>query len=220
MIAPNLISDTIQPLHCYDSGEEALLKMREFNLNQLPVVNGRIYVGIVTLEEVVHSKQLQRTLADIVKKFRQPQVHNTAHIFDVMKAAVEYNVRIVPVVNEEQEYMGLVTAESCLRSFAVLNSVTEPGGTIELEIEKKDYRMSDLARIVEENEAEILCLYSHRNPQTHLMEITMKVNTTDVSSIVSSFERYNYEVKSIYNEVEYSEDLKDRYDALMRYLNV
>lgn len=220
MIAPNLISDAIQPLHTDDSGEDALLKMREYNLNQLPVVTGRAYNGIVTLEEIVHSEQLQRPLSEIVKKFRQPQVLTTAHIFEVMKAAVEYNVRIVPVVSEEQMYIGLVTAESCLRSFAVLNSLTEPGGTIELEIEKKDYRVSELARIVEENEAEILCLYSHRNPETHLMEITIKVNTTDISAIVSSFERYNYEVKSVYNEVEYSEDLKDRYDALMRYLNV
>ncbi len=220
MIAPHLISDTIPALHTDDPGEQALIQMHEYNVAQLPVVEGKKYVGLVTMEELISSKHLSHPLRDIVQNFRKPFVRNTAHIFDIMKAAVEYNVRIVPVLDDQQNYLGLVSAESCLRAFAVLNSVNEPGAIIELEVARKDYSLSQLSGIVEDSEAAIICFYSHVNSESGNVEITIKVNTNEVASIIASFERYNYEVKLVHNDSEYSEDLKDRYDALMRYLNI
>ncbi|MFN8287145.1 MAG: CBS domain-containing protein [Chitinophagales bacterium] len=220
MIAPHLISDSIPALHTDDPGEQALIQMHEYNVGQLPVIEGKKYVGIVTMEELISSKHLSHPLKDIVQNFRKPFVRNTAHIFDIMKAAVEFNVRIVPVVDDQQNYLGLVSAESCLRAFAVLNSVNEPGAIIELEIARKDYSLSQLSHIVEDSEAAIICFYSHMNNDSGNVEITIKVNTNEVAGIIASFERYNYEVKSVHNDVEYGEDLKDRYDALMRYLNI
>lgn len=220
MIAPHLISDTIPALHTDDPGEQALIQMHEYNVAQLPVVEGKKYVGLVTMEELISSKHLSHPLRDIVQNFRKPFVRNTAHIFDIMKAAVEHNVRIVPVLDEQQNYLGLVSAESCLRAFAVLNSVNEPGAIIELEVARKDYSLSQLSGIVEDSEAAIICFYSHVNNESGNVEITIKVNTNEVASIIASFERYNYEVKLVHNDTEYSEDLKDRYEALMRYLNI
>lgn len=220
MIAPHLISDSIPALQLHEPGEQALIQMHEYNVGQLPVIDGRKYVGLVTMEELISSKHLSHPLKDLVLNFRKPFVRNTAHIFDIMKAALEFNVRIVPVIDDKQNYLGLVSAESCLRAFAVLNSVNEPGSIIELEIANRDYSLSKLAGIVEDNDASIICFYSHQNAESGTVEITLKLNTTEVVGLVAAFERYNFEVKSVHNDSEYSEDLKDRYDALMRYLNV
>jgi len=220
MIAPHLISHSIPPLHLDDSGEQALLVMHEYNVSQLPVVDGNSYVGLVIMEDIINMKHLSKSLKHFSQSFRQPFVKDTAHIFDVMKAALEFNVRVIPVINEEHKYMGLISAESCLRAFAVLNSVKDPGGIIELEIPVSNYSLSEISRIVEENEADIFCLYTHINPEENRAEITLKLNTTEVAAIVAAFERYEYHVKAVYNDVEYTEDLKDRYDSLMRYLNV
>ncbi|MFN8300484.1 MAG: CBS domain-containing protein [Chitinophagales bacterium] len=220
MIAPHLISDALPILHTDDSGEHALIQMHEFNVNQLPVIENGKYIGLVTMEEVISMKHLSKPLNELVKTFRQPFVLNNAHIFDVMKAALEFNVRLIPVVNEHHQYLGTISAESCLRAFAVLNSVNQSGAIIELEIAQHDYSLAELAGIVEEAHATVLCLYSHINTESGNMEVTLKVNITDITQMVQSFERFNYEVKAVYNDVEYSEDMKDRYDALMRYLNV
>lgn len=220
MIAPNLISDSISPLHLTDSGEQALMVMHEHNISQLPVVDGNSYIGLVTMEDLINLKHLSHPLSDFTQAFRKPFVKDTAHIFDVMKAAVDYNVRVVPVIDEDHRYLGLISAETCLRAFAVLNSVKDAGGILELEVAVKDYMMSEVAKIVEENEAEILCLYTNINQQTQKAEITIKLNTTEVSAIVAAFERYEYDIKAIHNDSEYTDDLKVRYDALMRYLNV
>ena len=220
MIAPELISHTVPPVHLDDTGEQVMMVMHEYNVSQLPVVDGNSYIGLVTMEDIINIKHLSNPLQSFTQTFRKPFVKDTAHIFDVMKAAIEFNVRVVPVVNDEQRYLGLVSAESCLRAFAILNSVKDAGGILELEIPVKDYLMSEVAKIVEENEAEILCLYTNINQREQKVEITIKLNTTEVSAIVAAFERYEYEVIAIYNDTEYTEDLKDRYDSLMRYLNV
>lgn len=220
MIAPNLISASIPTLQLSDSGERAMFLMHEVNLNQLPILDGEKYCGVITMDEIINLKKLDRPISELVVNIRQPKVMNTAHIFEVMKAAVEYNVRVVPVVDQNQNYMGLITAESCLRAFATLNSVNHTGATIELEIAQKDYQLSDIAKIVEENNADILCHYTKTNTEAGVVEVTLKLDTTELAPIVSAFERYNYEVKEVYNEIEYSEDMKERYDSFMRYLNV
>jgi len=220
MIAPDLISDSIPPLHLEDSGEHAMMTMQEFNVSQLPVLDGNKYVGLVTLDEIINLKHLSHTIQSFQLPVRKPFVRDTAHIFDVMKAALDFNVRVVPVVKDNFEYLGLISAESCLRNFAVLNSIKDAGAILELEIEQPDYSLSEVARIVEDNEAKILCFYTNLRPQDGIVEITLKLNTTDVNALVASFERFDYEVKAIHNDAEYTEELKDRYDGLMRYLNV
>jgi CBS domain-containing protein len=220
MIAPDLISDSIPPLHLEDSGEHALIMMQEYNVSQLPVLDGKKYAGLTTLDEIINLKHLSQSLKSFQLPVRKPYVLNTAHIFDVMRAAVDFNVKVVPVVNESNEYLGLISAESCLRAFAVLNSVKEAGAIIEVDIPLADYSVSELARIVEDNDANILCFYTNINQPEALVEVTIKLDTTEVNGIVASFERYEYEVKAVHNDAEYTEELKDRYDALMRYLNV
>lgn len=220
MIAPDLISHSIPPLHLDDTGEQVLLAMHEYNVSQLPVVDGNSYIGLVTMEDVINMKHLNQPLKNFTQIFRKPSVKDTAHIFDVMKSALEYNVRVVPVINDDHKYLGMISAESCLRAFALLNSVKDAGGILELQVAVKDYSLSEVARIVEENEAEILCLYTNINQLEQKAEITIKLNTSEVSGIIAAFERYEYEVISVYNDAEYAEDMKDRYDLLMRYLNV
>ncbi|MCW5907750.1 MAG: CBS domain-containing protein [Chitinophagales bacterium] len=220
MIAPKLISDYIAPLQVSDTGEQALIAMHEHNVSQLPVVDGRHYAGLITMDDAIDTKRLKKPISKFLEQLRKPYVSDTAHVFDVMRAALEFNVRVVPVVDEDHNYVGVISAESCLRAFATLNSVKEHGGIIELEIPLKDYSLSEIARVVEDNDAAILNLYTNSDKETGKMQITLKLNTTELNSIVSAFERYKYEVKSVHNEEEYTEDLKERYDALMRYLNV
>jgi len=220
MIAPGLISDSIPPLHLEDSGEHALITMQEYNVSQLPVLDGNKYAGLITIDEILHQKHLSHTIKSFQLPVRKPFVLDTAHLFDVMKAALDFNVRVVPVVDEDSKFLGLISAESCLRGFATLNSVKEIGAIIELETEQADYSLSEIARIAEENSANILCFYTNVRHRDGIVEITLKFNTTEVSAMVAAFERYDYEVKAIYNDAEYTEELKDRYDGLMRYLNV
>jgi signal-transduction protein with cAMP-binding, CBS, and nucleotidyltransferase domain len=220
MIAPDLISHSIPPVQITDLGERALVAMHEYNVSQLAVINDNKYEGLVTIDEIINLKNLSKPLKDLRINWRKPFVYNTAHIFDVMKAAVEFNVRVVPVVDEEENYLGLISAESCLRAFAVLNSVSENGAVLEIETSLSNYSLSELARMAEQNDATILCMYTNAIAAEGRIEITIKLNTSEVNSLVATLERFEYSINAIHNDSHYTEELKDRYDSLMRYLNV
>ncbi len=52
------------------------------------------------------------------------------------------------------------------------------------------------------------------------MFITLKVNKLEVSDIVATFQRYDYQVKYYFGEELYANELKSNYENLMSYLNV
>ena len=220
MYAREIVSEGLKPLDLTDSGEHAMVRMHEYNVNQLPVTDGDKYIGLINLDEIVALKHLNDPIKDLQIQLKRPYVHENAHLFEVMKTAVEYNVKVVPVLSPDEKYIGLITAESCMRAFATLQSVMEDGGIITLSIPVKDFQLSEIARIVESNNASILAYFSHIDQATSMVDVTLKLNTHELSAIIAAFERYEYEVDGVYNDEQYNENVKDNYDAFMKYLDV
>lgn len=220
MYARDIVSEGLNPMDLTDSGERAIMRMHEYNVSQLPVTDGDKYIGIINMDEIVALRHLNDPLKDLQVQLKRPYVHEDAHLFEVMKAAVEYGVKVVPVLSADEKYIGLITAESCMRAFATSESVMEEGGIITLSVPVKDFQLSEIARIVESNNAAILAYYSHIDQPASAVEVTIKLNTTELSAIIAAFERYQYSVKDVYNDDNYNEDVKDNYDALMKYLDV
>ena len=92
---------------------------------------------------------------------------------------------------------------------------------IQLEMGTYDYSLSEIARIVEENDAKIVGLTIDDNPEDlGRIVVTLLVNQPESGAIVKSFERYNYNVVGIYSSPDENLDLLDRYSLLMRYMNI
>jgi hypothetical protein len=117
--------------------------------------------------------------------------------------------------------MGLITLNDLLQRFAGLSALKHPGGIIELELNVNDYTLTQIAQIVEGNNAKILSMYVSSPQDSMLLIVTLKVNTTDITSILQTFYRYDYKVKASYMESEELESLmKNRYDEFMKYLSI
>ncbi len=220
MYARDIVTEGIKPLDYNDTGENAIVHMHEYNVNQLPVTEDGKYVGIISLEDIITLKHLNDSIKSLKIPLRRPYVLENAHLYEVMKAAVEYNVKLVPVLGKDDLYIGLITAESSLKAVAKMQSVMEEGGMLTLSVPVRDYQLSPIARIVEDNGANILNLYTEIDQKSSTVEVTMKINTNELSPIIAAFERYEYEVKDVRQDQHYQEDVKERYDAFMKYLNV
>jgi hypothetical protein len=99
-------------------------------------------------------------------------------------------------------------------------AINQPGSIIVLEMSQNDYSLSEIAQIIESNDAKILSMYITASIDSTLMDVILKINKQDLGAIIQTFNRYNYSVKASYGEEEDPEDLKDRFDSLMNYLNV
>ena len=73
---------------------------------------------------------------------------------------------------------------------------------------------------IESEGAHILNSFVTKEPINDKISLTLKVDKLEVSAIVATLERMSYEVNASYQEKEYYNNLQDRYDALMHYLNI
>ncbi|PIZ05339.1 MAG: CBS domain-containing protein, partial [Flavobacteriales bacterium CG_4_10_14_0_8_um_filter_32_5] len=82
-----------------------------------------------------------------------------------------------------------------------------------------DYSLSEIAKIVESDNAKILASFITSHPDSTKLEVTLKINKNEITRILSTFERFNYQITASYNETDYQVDLQNKYDEFMRFLN-
>ena len=219
MIARDLISEDIIPLRTSDTGEDALAKMDDYHVRHLPIVNNRQLLGLISEEEIFDADS-DEPLGSYALKMVHPFVKDSVHIYETMRVLHEYRLTLVPVVDNDNNYLGVVSLHDLLKYFAESASFSEPGSIIVLEVSKHNYSLSQIARIVESENAIILNSFITSLPDTTELEITLKINRPDISRILTSFTRFGYEIKASFSESEYMDSLQEHYDSLMTFLNV
>ena len=117
-------------------------------------------------------------------------------------------------------YKGIITLQALLQEIAQLSAITEPGGILELEVNIRDYSLTEISRIVESNDATILSLYTSTHNDSTKREVILKLNKEDLRAIIAAFDRFGYTILHYYQKSDFEEDLKDRYDSLIHYLNI
>ena len=219
MIAKELISQNIIPLIPSDNAEQAMSMMSLYHVRHLPVVKDNIYLGVVS-EEDITSAGLDTLIRDIIIDNTVISVSTDDHIFDLLSRMSEHNYTLVPVVATDKQYLGVVTQQDLLAFIAGTFSFKEPGGIIVIESTQKDYSLSEIARIVELENASVIASFITSRHESSAILITLKINHQDIQDIISALERYDYKIKASFTAESYKEDLKDRYDLLMRFLDV
>ena len=220
MLAYELITEEVPSLKPTDTGKKVLDWMEDLRISHLPVVNKREFLGLVSYADMLDLNDTKKTLNNLGVSMINAYVREDYHIFDVLKVISNHNVSAVAVLDAENNYMGVITADSIIQKIAKMPFVHEPGGIIILEINIRDYSLSQIAQIVEGNDAKILTLYVNSHPDTTKMEVTLKVNKDELAPILQTFARYNYTVKATFHQVHKGEDLKNRFDEFMHFLNI
>jgi CBS domain-containing protein len=127
---------------------------------------------------------------------------------------------IVPVLDEAGHYLGLITLADVLKHYSDSGVFADSNGVIVIEVGAKSYSLSEIARIVESEDSKIISAYITPDPKEEVIDITLKINQSDLSRILASFTRHGYLVKEHYNHSAFMDDLKSRYDSLMNYLDI
>lgn len=220
MVAIELIADSIPPVHTSDTIQKVIDRMVEFRVRHLPIVNEEQFLGLVSESDLVGETDYQVSIGALALSLVNPYVVEEQHIYDVIRLFYEQRLTVVPVLDNKKNYLGLISINMMNEYFAKLTSVTEPGGIIVLEIGNKNNSLAHMAQIVESDNAQILSSYIRTFPDSTRMEVTLKVNKVDISAIIATFLRYEYDVKATFNHSGDNDNSKDRYDSLMNYLNL
>ena len=219
MLARELISKVVPPLRPNDEVARALAWMDEFKVSHLPVVNENEFLGLISEDNILDGEKGDEVLASKAA-FNRAFVLESQHIYYVIRKLSATDLSVIAVLDENENYLGCITLSDLVTKFEELAVINQPGGIIVLNLNKNDYSLAQVAHVVESNNAKILSSYVFERPETGKLELTLKVNQEEVGSIIQSLERYDYEVIAYFQESAHLEDLKGRYDELMRYINI
>lgn len=221
MLANDLINDLILPLRTSDTGSTALSWMDEMRVSHLPIVNSEAFLGLISEKEIYDMNDFNEPLGNYQLSHTRPYVLFDQHLFEVIRLVHSMKLSLIPVLDANENYLGCITQSKLLEEMAEVGSLKQPGGIIVLQMNEIDYSLHEIARIVESNDAKILSCYTRTFTDSTRIELTLKLNKIDVSSVIQTFNRFDYQIVAFFtDENNYDDLLRDRFDALMNYLSI
>ncbi len=219
MLAKQLISPSVPALSLTDSADKAIALMEDNHITQLPLLNGDIYLGIVEEEDLLDWDNSFKTFVDAPVSYITPFVMETAHAYVAAKLIKDQQLKILPVLNEQQLYIGCITQETIFNYLSDGIQSKEGGGIIVLQVTQYNLSISQIARIFESEDVNILSILVHNIEDTGML-VTIKTNKQDLRAIVATLERLGYIIDQLHSTINDGQVLKDNFDGLMRYLNI
>ncbi len=220
MIAKELISLHIPSISRNDEGEKALLIMDENRVSHLAVVDNGEYHGLISDTEIYDLEDTFVPIGKLKPILINPSVKQYDYIYDILGIFAENNITALPVLDDNEQYLGVIGQEQIVKALRKITNANEPGGVIVLGLNTRDYSMVQVAQIVESEGAKILSAYTSTQENSLKMDLVLKINKSDLSPLIASFERFSYEIKASFHESAHEEDLQSRYEQFLKYLNI
>lgn len=218
--AKDLVTDDVPPLKTSDTGNKALQWMEDFRVFHLPIVNHENFLGLISESDIFDLNDPAEPIGNHRLSLQKPFVYENQHFYDVLKLVSTHKLSLVPVLSLDEKFLGTITLSSLLTELSEMASMKENGGLIVLELNINDYYLSEIARIIESNDSKILSLYISSPIDSTKLEVTIKVNRMDLSGIIQTFERFNYNIKASFHESSNDDFMKERFDTLMKFFDL
>ena len=220
MLAVELNNNNIPQLQLQDTVAKALQLFSDFKVSHLPVVAEEKFVGLISEEDLLDANNKNMLIELLQKDFILASINENDHFLQAVNISNQYQTNIVPVINFDKELVGTISGQTLLRTLGYFSGSQEIGGIIVLEMERNEFTISEISRIVESNEATVLHLNTTIQPETGLLRVTIHINKKELSAVVAAFERYEYDVIYYFGEEKFENEIHSNYRHLMNYLDI
>ena len=154
MLNKELISTSIPSLKLTDSVFQAMELMAEFCVKQLPVVAEDKYIGLVFEDDLMNLDD-SAELESVSTHFSKVAVHGGMHFIEAVQTANDYHLTVVPVIEKDNDFSGVIVASDLLRHLGKITGASEPGGLLVLEMDQRNFSFAEISKLIETNDAQI-----------------------------------------------------------------
>jgi len=219
MITDQYLSNDIEPLSLDDTVKTALEKMNRLHVDLLPVIyNNHLvnYAGIDVIEHLDTDIKLSELelYASVL-----PFVHTSQHLLHALTHLKSLNVSLMAVLDEQGEYQGVLKTKDVVKALSNSLSIRSSGSIIVIRVKPIDYSLSDLSRIIEYSDAKIMGFFIFEVEGSDELEVHIKLNTGVLKHILATLERYDYKVVQYFNREDLADDMDQRFENLMNYID-
>ncbi len=190
----------------------------ELTFSHFPIVEEGIYIGSIASDDI-ETFDNDKKIAEYRYTFERFFARTNMIWLDILEVFAKNNTNLVPVLDENNKYVGYYEIEDIIKFFHETPFIKEPGRIIIVKKGILEYSVSQIAQIVESNDGKILGLFVSET-ESDSIQVTIKINIGAMNEIIQSFRRYNYEIISEHPEDNYINTLKERSEYLDKYLNI
>ncbi len=221
MLAAELIDPMLPALKPTDTVGQALEWMQEHRIGQLAVTDLGEYRGLITEDLLLDVSDEDLPLSEVMHLHEGIYALEGQHLFELLRLVIANRLDVLAVVGEGNEFLGTISVSELLRQFAQDLGVQENGAVVILNLDERDYSMAEISRLVESNNTKIISSYFSSSPvgSTDRSQLTLKLNRQDIVSVMSTLERFGYQIDGVYASAPIESIDQERLDSLLRYLN-
>ena len=214
-----LIDNTFVSVDLHDKISLAIESMEAQQCRHLPVMEGNLFLGMIAEDDLLDADSTDE-ISSLRRFFINAFVRSGDYFMQALKVRSKFNIDCVPVLNEKNELEGIVGIGKMLDQISNVTGVNGSGSMLVLEINRFDYALGEINRLVESNDANIMQLNTVMDPASEQIQIILRINKEEISDIVATFQRHEYQVLYYYGEESYNNSLQDNLDHLLNYLNI
>ncbi len=212
------IINDIKPLNIHDKVGDLKMVFNELTFSHIPIESDGIYMGCIS-ENDAHCFEAEKTIQECNYAFEGFFVRSFTNWLDVLEAFAQNSCNIMPVLGDQNEYLGYYELNDVIGLFNETPFFAEPGGTLIVEKGLLDYSFSEISQIVESNDAKLLGAFISKM-ESDMIQVTLKIGNTGLNDVIQTFRRYSYNIISGHEEDSYMESLKERSEYLKKYLDI
>lgn len=220
MLARDLINGNIPRLRLQDSVGKALQLLNDFRISHLPVVSDDKFLGLVSEDDLLDAEAEKLNIEHLQDSFLKESIQGNVHFLNAVSSSIKNDITVIPVINNEDDFAGVITIPDLLKTLGNFAGANEIGGLIVIEMERSQFAISEISRIVESNDCTILHLNTTTDNVTGLLTVTLHINNREIASVVSTFERYEYNVVYSFGNENFENEISSNYQNLMNYLDI
>jgi hypothetical protein len=190
-------------------------------LQHAPVLQDKQFLGFLPLFDLEIEREIHSKVGECTLEKTEVSALKNQHIFEVLPFFRKAGLPVLPVFGEEAMYEGILRLESVLEWFADAYSFSTEGGIVVLSMAQHSYSLAEISRLVESNQAKILSVVLETDPFSHMnLLVHIKLNISDVSRVVATLERFEYQVVEVFHKGATTSLDQERLDQLMKYLGI
>lgn len=220
MLINELILSHVPILKKEDTVAEVLLAFEDCKLTQLPIIENDKLLGLIDEAAIVDAHH-ELILEALLDKLIPIYVYSEQHLLEALKKISLNNTDLIPVIHQDtKEYLGVILTSQLIKCVSTYMSASSPGAVVVLEVNPYQYSFGELCRLIETNDAFITQLNTYINNNTGMMTVSIKVNKNEVSDILATLQRYEYQVKAYFGDEHFANEIRENYEHLMNYLDI
>lgn len=218
MLITDLITKEFAPVTTQATVANALKLTDGYRLSHIPLFEGLTFLGNIP-EPHLNERPLDEKLEASKPFVDYFFLTEEGNIFDAVKEFYTRDCNMIPVLTKDEKYLGYIMVDDVIALLAKLPLLSEPAAMLTVSIPTKKYSMSEVTKIVESNNGRIFGAFIS-GFTGEMTDVTIKFNAESLSSVVETFDRFEYKIKHQFFNDDRQDLVHDRYNQLMKFLDI